>query len=614
MDAEFYERKIKDMLHDTTMYEETDHNKDRKTISLIRQLILNTESTLTDKEQDYLTKFECKTSTFYGLPKIHKSVTIIKAIQEQNTEYVHIDEVEDLKFRPIIAGPACPTHRLSNLIDILLKPFIKHIGSYVRDDIDFLNHLPKHIGKCEKFVTFDNVSLYNNIPHDLGIEALTFWLNRYPADLDQRYTKDFIIESAKLILHNNHFEFGNSNFKQVLGTAMGTKFAPTYASLVLGFLEITMYQRISNKYDKSHAEVINKEFKRYLDDCFLVWNDTWGDVFEFHDLLNNLHPSIKFTMEQNYDGLAFLDIFVKRKGSSIITDIYYKPTDTKQYLDYNSCHPRHIRRNVPFNLARRICTIVEDELLRHKRLEELKVCLIKRHYPLAVIEYGIEKAKDIDITILRTPHEHIDTDIITFVTTHNPNNVNMFNFLQINKEILNNSTRCKDVFRNTTFVNSKRQNQTLKSILVRASFQNSELHKPAISKCGKSRCGCCNNILEKSSLYFKNAEKLFQIKTDMDCSSQNLIYALICGNCKKTYIGETGDILRNRVRVHRQQIDNPNLMNLKVSHHISQCSKHVQKNDQFQIIPIYKIKKDDTNLRRQMETYFINMLMPDLNH
>ena len=94
-------------------------------------------------------------------------------------------------------------------------------------------------------------------------------------------------------------------------------------------------------------------------------------------------------------------------------------------------------------------------------------------------------------------HKYIFTDI-TFVTTHNPNNVNMFNFLQINKEILNNSTRCKDVFKNTTFVNSKRQNQTLKSMLVRAFFQNSELHKPTISKCGKSRFSCCNNILEQS--------------------------------------------------------------------------------------------------------------------
>ena len=57
----------------------------------------------------------------------------------------------------------------------------------------------------------------------------------------------------------------------------------------------------------------------------------------------------------------------------------------------------HTEKNVPFNLARRICTIVEDDSLRHKRLEELKVCLINRHYPLAVIEYGIEKAKDMDM-------------------------------------------------------------------------------------------------------------------------------------------------------------------------------------------------------------------------
>ena len=78
---------------------------------------------------------------------------------------------------------------------------------------------------------------------------------------------------------------------------------------------------------------------------------------------------------------------------------------------------------------------------------------------------------------------------------------------------------------------------------------------------------------------------------------------------KKTYIGETGDILRNRIRVHRQQIDNPNLMNLKVSHHISQCAK----NDKFRIIPIYKMKKDDTNLRKNMEKYFISQLQPDLN-
>ena len=54
-------------------------------------------------------------------------------------------------------------------------------------------------------------------------------------------------------------------------------------------------------------------------------------------------------------------------------------------------------------------------------------------------------------------------------------------------------------------------------------------------------------------------------------------------------------------------------MNLKVNHQISQCSKRMQKHDQFRIIPIYKIKKDYTNLRIEMETVFINSLRPDLN-
>ena len=62
-----------------------------------------------------------------------------------------------------------------------------------------------------------------------------------------------------------------------------------------------------------------------------------------------------------------------------------------------------------------------------------------------------------------------------------------------------------------------------------------------------------------------------------------------------------------------RDIDNPSLMNLKVSHHISQCSKHVHKHDKFRITPIYKIKKDDTNLRKEKETHLTNLLKPDLN-
>ena len=37
--------------------------------------------------------------------------------------YIHVIEPSNLKLRPIVAGPICPTRPLTNLIDILLKHF-----------------------------------------------------------------------------------------------------------------------------------------------------------------------------------------------------------------------------------------------------------------------------------------------------------------------------------------------------------------------------------------------------------------------------------------------------------------------------------------------------------
>ena len=39
----------------------------------------------------------------------------------------------DLILRPTALGPNCPTCSLRNLIDILLKPFLIHIKSYILD-------------------------------------------------------------------------------------------------------------------------------------------------------------------------------------------------------------------------------------------------------------------------------------------------------------------------------------------------------------------------------------------------------------------------------------------------------------------------------------------------
>ena len=99
-----------------------------------------------------------------------------------------------------MAGPACETHRLSNLINILLNSFISKVQSYVRDDIDFLKYILKIVPQNTQLVSFVAVNLYTNISHDLGIKAINSWLTKYPELIHERFSKEFILESIKLYL------------------------------------------------------------------------------------------------------------------------------------------------------------------------------------------------------------------------------------------------------------------------------------------------------------------------------------------------------------------------------------------------------------------------------
>lgn len=47
----------------------------------------------------------------------------------------------------------------------------------------------------------------------------------------------------ELLLKNNNFIFNDEYFCQLLGTAMGTTIAPTYAVLVMGHLKIHFYEK-----------------------------------------------------------------------------------------------------------------------------------------------------------------------------------------------------------------------------------------------------------------------------------------------------------------------------------------------------------------------------------
>ena len=112
---------------------------------------------------------------------------------------------------------------------------------------------------------------------------------------------------------------------------MGTKLAPSFANLFMGYLE-----------DKFVYSYRLQPFiwKRFIDNIFFIWTYGQKELDKFVVYLNNYHDTIKFTVETSLIRINFLDITITHENDlSVSTNLYCKPTDRHNYLLYSSEHP-----------------------------------------------------------------------------------------------------------------------------------------------------------------------------------------------------------------------------------------------------------------------------------
>ena len=144
-------------------------------------------------------------------------------IDEQGQNYPNLTKKEREAMKElmndcniIISNNSTATESLSVFLDFHLKPLVTKVPHILQ-----IKYLPQDA----LLVSFDVVGLYPHIPHEEGIEIMEEFLN-------QRKVKDISTKSlcdlATIILKNNFFEIGGEVYHQLLGTAIGTKFAPTY--------------------------------------------------------------------------------------------------------------------------------------------------------------------------------------------------------------------------------------------------------------------------------------------------------------------------------------------------------------------------------------------------
>ena len=284
------------------------------------------------------------------------------------------------------------------------------------------------------------------------------------------------------------------------------------------------------------------------------------DIELFKKCLNEQHPSIRYTIERarrvNEKGrevqkLNFLDITVilHSEANEIETEIFFKDTNSHDYLDYNSHHAQHVKDNIPYNLAKRIIVFTSNSEKVEKHLNNLRNWLKNCHYPPSIINKGIHNAK------LQgpAPEPRNKNDVIPFITTNYSN----YNVYPIKKQIdsyllIIKDTQLKEKFANASTVLGLKQPKSLKRLLVHSKFTHKEetLQK-GIKRCYNKNCKICKLYLQECESFKTSNGTIWNVRSQISCNSKNVIYFLSCNMCKgnETYTGKTND-LRLRTNNH----------------------------------------------------------------
>jgi hypothetical protein len=536
-------RQLSDSNFYTEVTEDLTSLHNREVQNLIQSLLDNDE--ITEKCADYLYIEKPRTPQLYLLPKIHKNKFPVPG-------------------RPIVSGNSSPTERLSQLADYFLQPLVAETPSYVKDTTDFINKIEcvSNLLPGTILCTIDVSSLYTNIPNQEGIEACSKLL-RLKRPVTHRPSNDSITEMLHYVLTKNNFDFNEKHYLQIGGTAMGTKVAPSFANLFMADFE--------DKWVYSY-HTRPSLWLRYIDDIFMIWEHSQEELDLFLNHLNTCHETIKFTSEHSTSHVNFLDTTVHlSEDGSLYTDLFCKPTDSHNYLRYDSAHPRHCKTSLPYSQllrVRRICTRITDF-----DRNALMLCqhFHRRGYPLHLIEEAVIKVRrlnreDLLQTNQNNSQQPVNTDLKTFylISNYTPGNNPLRDIVTNNWPALGRTHTTEPLYSHN-IIFGHRRNKNLRDLLVHAKLnpqtgtrvQANDAPNP-LNRCDTKRCNYCPILDRSGSITSFTTNRTYQARKHISCKSHNLIYCITCNTCNKQYVGQTKNRLMDRFVMHFGNIKRQN--------------------------------------------------------
>ena len=566
---------------------------------------------LTKEEYQEMDPTDKNPAKFYCTFKVHKEHQVMEAPPP----------------RPIVSCSGSITENIAFYVEYHIKSLANKHPAFLQDTPDFLRMIEKinqgpPLDPNTLLVTLDIQGLYTNIPQNEGIECLQEELDLRK---DQNVPSGFLIRLMEIILKYNLFEFNGEMYQQQIGTAMGSRPAPSYANIFLARKIDNQIINIAKKHGRSSLKLL----KRFLDDIFSIFVGSTKILHDFFDEINNINPAIKFTMSHTAlknetlenscpcvakYSIPFLDTLCTIENGKIVIDLYRKETDRNQYLLTSSCHPIQCTKNVPFSLALRIVRICSKPETRDMRLNELKIMLLSRDYNVNMIDSAIYKAKIIPREMaLRKVNKTQSVRRPALVVTFDPRLPSIPSIQAKHwRSMIHQDPYLAEVFPQPPLTAFKRQ-RNIKDHTVRAKVPKSIERYPkrevkGMQKCLKN-CSACPYIKEGKSV--RTSGGTWNLIRKFNCESYNLIYLIECNknNCQEKYLGTTKNYLRTRLSQHRGYIVNK-MLNQPTGEHFNLPGHSVAN---LTITVIEQIKNNDENYRLEREHYFIRKFNT-LNH
>ena len=377
VDKNIYIEKMEAILSDTSKFAKVkfghELNKELRHILDMEDEIRTTLNTLHDsnylskEDYDQLWPVGSRPGVLYGLCKVHKKVV-----------------GKSPPFRQILSAIGTCTYNIAKFFVPILKPYT--FNEYtLKDSFTFAEEIQKQDPSLY-MTSFDVESLFTNIPLDETTNIcldILYNKKRKLKGLLKRHCKELLCHATK----KSCFIFNNTYYKQVDGMSMGSPLGPTYANIFLCFHE-------KNWLNNCPAEFKPVYYRRYVDDVIVLFKDK-SHVPLFHNYLNQQHPNMKFTCEEEKDKqLSFLDILIKRDNNKFSTSLYRKETFSGVYSNFHSFMSSSYKEGLIFTLLHRIFVITSSYQILHEEICKLKTILLKNAFPLFVIDRCILKFFD----------------------------------------------------------------------------------------------------------------------------------------------------------------------------------------------------------------------------